>query len=281
MNIIALSFKNIMGLNFDYYIKITGPGSIFSSTALTGEAQLVAISNPGRDIDRYFAAADNPAFATAFRTGFFHYFAFTLTAVTDSGLGNLAKGSALTDPNLAGSLTFRAGFSAGSRFGPTATAGRAVFLSGYGYLLFCSKGSLFKGYFQFIFKILAAAWSSSGAGASATAAPAAAKKHLKNVIQTAKTAPGKFIKIKAEIFLINTRVPVLIITLAFIRITQDIIGFRNFLEFICGIGVITAVGMIFFGQFTIGLFYLILIRTPAYSQNLVIIFFCRHNITIL
>ena len=75
---------------------------------------------------------------------------------------------------------------------------------------------------------------------------------------------------------IESRVAVLVVGGAFLRVAQGFISLAQFLEFFLG-GLVTRifVGMIFQGQLAIGLLDLLLAGIAVHAQNLVVVAFCH------
>ena len=113
---------------------------------------------------------------------------------------------------------------------------------------------------------------------------ASAKETGEYVIQIIKASAGKSThvsKTTGALLSVNTCKSKLIISLSFLRITQNFICFVDLFELFCSTRFFIQIRMIFFCQFTIGSFYFIFCSTFGYPKHFIVISFFSHIYTLL
>ena len=113
-----LTLEELMGLNMNENVQITGWAPEYTRLPLTGETQPRAVIDTRRNLDRDFFAGHYLSRTTAFWTGMRDHLAVT----TAGGAGGAHGKKALASGNLPGTAAMSAAFRLGARFASAAFA---------------------------------------------------------------------------------------------------------------------------------------------------------------
>ena len=267
-----------MGTHGHIHMEIAIGAAIAACVAMSGDIQHLLVVDTGGNGDFHrLLAADASGTVTIF-TGSFNYLTGTVAAVTPTGGLYHSEGSPLADAYLTGTAALRAGLGLGALGGAAAAAALTGFNLPVSNFFFASLGGFLKGNRHHGFGIAAAAgciWIGTASAAAKTAAEEAVENVAKIHAHTA--GEGASAACTAAEVRVNACMAELVITGALIFIGQHFIGFVDFLELRLGLFIAgVQVGMVFFGQLTVGLFDFIIRGILGNSHDLIIISFISH-----
>src|ERR1041385_1012077 len=251
-----------------HHIKIAGRTTVRANVALLLIADARAIFHASRyaHVDHVFFHRAALAFALAARVGNYA----PLAVARWTWPGNAEHGLLITDRPAAGA-SLACGWALRSR-GSRAAALLTCFIAAYFDLGLLAESSFFKGKGDVRASISTALHTAS---ASATAthihAKEIAEEIAKNIADVGKVGSVKSAKAPA----IHSRVAILVITSALLRVHEHAIGFSAFLEFFFRLRIARiAVRMPLHGQLAVRALDLLLGSRAAHAQYFVIIAFC-------
>jgi len=175
---------------------------------------LRAILNPSWDFDQNTALALLPSRASALRAGFADNSALTMALTAGCSCSEATKDTLLDSLYLAGAITVGASAGLTTWLAANTLAQGAVLGAGYTYLLFTTKGGLFKGDSKLVAEVSTASWSLTGGRGCST------EEGFKDVtkateIKSFKTSPEKPL---------STAMPKAVIGSTFIRVSEYLVG---------------------------------------------------------
>ena len=267
------------------YNDVAGGAAVAARIALTAQRDVLVVIDTGGNFHLQRLAGAGLAGAPAGLAGVLDDGA--APAAVGAGLLALhhAKGGALLGHHIAPAAAVRAGLGAGALFAAAAAAVRAGLLPVDGNFFAGAVGGLLEGQDHTGLNVVALAGGVGvGACAAAKAAEAAAENVPENVpqVHAAKAAAeAAGAALARAVVGVHTGKAELVIPAALVRVGQHIVGFVDFLELFLGLFVAgVQVGVVLFRQLAVGAFDLGIAGVLANAEDLIIIAFICHTITL-
>jgi len=175
---------------------------------------LRAVINPSWDFDQNTALTLLPACASALGAGFSDNSALTVALTAGGGCSEATKDTLLDSPYLAGAITVGASAGLTTWFTANTLAQGAVLGARYTYLLFTTKGGLFKGDSKLVAEVSTAPWSLAGGRGCSP------EEGFKDVTKATEIKPFKTSPEEP----LSTAMPKAVIGSALVRVSEYLVG---------------------------------------------------------
>ncbi len=275
--VVVFAGEDFVGFDVEDDVEVAVGAALEAGFAVAGGAKAGAGVDAGGDAEFDLGGAFAAALAAAGGAGFFDNAAGAFAA--GAGLGDAEDAAGHDD--LAASAAVLAGFFAGAGGGAGAVAGVAGVEFGDGDVAFAAEGGFFEAEFEVVAEVgaaLGAAGFAAAAGvakefvedAAAAGGGASAEgfaEDVEGVVEAA--AAGAAAGAGAGV---EGGVSVLVVGGAFLGVADGFVGFAEFLEFFLG-GLVAGVfvGVVFDGEFAVGLFDVVVGGVAGDAEDFVVI----------